>query len=57
LTQGFIAMPEPFQCVIKPRSDKKAQMVKQIWHEAQRELDPDTMQWIKTPEGMSMPKA
>lgn len=61
LTQGFVCMPEPFPAVIRPRSDKKARLIRQAWAEAQQELDPSTGQWKSVPQGMwkvdSVPKA
>ena len=45
LTQGFICMPEPFKATIKPRSPERAALIRQSWEEAQKELDPDTLQW------------
>lgn len=54
-TQGFLVMPEPFQTKITPRSEKKADRVRQEWHNAQRQLDPVTQQWMEIPQGMALP--
>lgn len=55
LTQGFVCMPEGFQARITPRDEKRAEMVTREWEEAKELLDPVTMQWRKTPEGMVLP--
>lgn len=52
LTQGFVCMLEPFQALIRPRSEKKARLVRESWSEAQEELDPETWQWRSVPKGM-----
>jgi cytochrome P450 len=54
LTQGFVCMPEPFVCDIKPRSVERAKMVEKEWEEARQLLDAD-MQWKNIPEGMALP--
>lgn len=53
LTQGFVAMPEKYQCRIIPRSEKRALMVQKEWEDAQELLEPATRQWKDVPEGMS----
>ncbi|KAL2005346.1 hypothetical protein VTN00DRAFT_2557 [Thermoascus crustaceus] len=56
LTQGFVCMPEPYQCRITPRSDERARIVRQEWEKAQASwLDPVSKQWKMIPEGMSLP--
>lgn len=45
LTQGFVAMPEAFGAVVRPRSVERAEAVKGFWHEVQEKLDPETLQW------------
>ena len=54
-TQGFLVMPESFQAKIMPRSEKKADRVRQEWHNARKQLDPVTQQWMKVPKGMALP--
>ncbi|KAJ2893599.1 hypothetical protein MKZ38_008422 [Zalerion maritima] len=50
LTQGFVCMPEDFECDIAPRSMERAKLVTKEWQEAEREhLDPVTKQWKKSP--------
>ncbi|KAI1616307.1 cytochrome P450 [Exophiala viscosa] len=50
LTQGFVCMPEEFQAKITPRSLARAELVRQEWHDAEKEcLDPDTKQWLQRP--------
>lgn len=49
LTQGFVCMPEPYECVITPRSERRAEIVRQEWTEAEKLLDPETKQWLKSP--------
>ena len=49
LTQGFVCMPELYQCNITPRSEQRAKMVRDEWTEAEKLLDPDTKQWLKSP--------
>lgn len=54
-TQRFGVMPEPFQVKIKPRSEKKADRVRQRWQNAQKQRHPVTQQWMKVPKGMPLP--
>lgn len=53
-TQGFVCMPEPFVCDIKPINEKRAAVVEKEWAEAMKLLDGE-MQWKTIPEGMSLP--
>ena len=54
LTQGLFVLPEPFQSVIIPRSEKHAEMIRDAWSECERTLlDHETKQWKKVPEGMA----
>lgn len=47
LTQGFVCMPEEFQADIKPRSDARAETVRNEWHAAEKtSLDEKTKQWV-----------
>lgn len=55
LTQGFVCMPEPFQAVVTPRSEERAEIVRREWREARALLDENTMQWKAMPEGMALP--
>lgn len=52
LTQSFVCMPEPFQATIRPRSEEKARLIREIWKDAQAELDPKTAQWKSVPRGV-----
>lgn len=50
LTQGFVCMPEPYPAKITPRSPERAEIVRNEWKNAERELlDPATKQWISSP--------
>lgn len=50
LTQGFVCMPEEYECRILPRDEARASRIETEWDEAQREcLDPTTKQWKITP--------
>ncbi|KAK5111603.1 hypothetical protein LTR85_011832 [Meristemomyces frigidus] len=45
-TQGFICMPEPFRATIRPRSEKRARIIREVWEQEQKRcLDPETQQW------------
>ena len=55
LTQGAACMPEPFQAVIKPRSEKRARVIRESWRAAKCELDPETMQWLQIPHALRVP--
>ena len=45
LTQGFVCMPEEFEVSITPRDERRAEMVRKEWEEAQSLLDKETKQW------------
>ena len=49
LTQGFVCMPEPYECNVTPRSEHRAKLVRAEWAEAEKLLDPETKQWLKSP--------
>ncbi|KAL4745743.1 hypothetical protein BDW72DRAFT_211058 [Aspergillus terricola var. indicus] len=49
LTQGFVCMPEEFPATITPRDEKRAEMVRNEWRQAEKELDPKTNQWVVAP--------
>lgn len=58
LTQGFVCMPEDFKVRIVPRTQEKANLVRQEWKEAEEQLlDPVTKQWIESPADMKKVKA
>ncbi|KAB5513538.1 hypothetical protein GE09DRAFT_630339 [Coniochaeta sp. 2T2.1] len=44
-------MPEEFQAVITPRSEARAQRIRQDWKDCQTLLD-EGMQWKEVPKGM-----
>jgi hypothetical protein len=50
LTQGFVCMPEEFRAKITPRSQTRAELVRRVWHEAEKQyLDMQTKQWLEYP--------
>lgn len=50
LTQGFVCMPEEFECSILPRDSDRAERVVKEWEEEKiRCLDPSTLQWKVNP--------
>lgn len=54
LTQGLFVLPDTFQSLIKPRSERHAEMIKSAWVECEETLlDRDSKQWKKVPEGMA----
>jgi hypothetical protein len=45
LTQGFVCMPEDFECDIKPRSKERANLIREEWAQCLKEsIDPKTFQ-------------
>jgi cytochrome P450 len=45
LTQGFVCMPETFECDITPRSAERTRMIRDDWQKAYKEyVDPATQQ-------------
>ncbi|KIV84705.1 hypothetical protein PV11_00473 [Exophiala sideris] len=53
LTQGLFVLPEAFPAVIKPRSERHAELIKSTWQSCEDTLlDPKTGQWKDVPEGM-----
>ena len=56
LTQGFLAMPEPYQATITPRSAWRAELMKRAWVDAKRDLNAETQQWQNIPDGMGFSK-
>jgi cytochrome P450 len=45
-TSGFVVMPTPFKARLTPRSEKRAEIVRAEWKQAEEELlDPVTKQW------------
>ncbi|KAK9415055.1 putative Cytochrome P450 [Seiridium unicorne] len=46
VTQGFLASPLPFEAVITPRDQKRAEIICNDWETAKRDnLDSETLQW------------
>ncbi|KAL4935969.1 hypothetical protein BDV06DRAFT_205916 [Aspergillus oleicola] len=41
LTEGLIVRPVPYPCAIKPRDEKKVEMIREAWREASASLDAD----------------
>ena len=55
LTQGFVAMPQPFRARIRTRSEKRARVVRGEWERVEEEeLDKRTRQWRRMPEGVGL---
>ncbi len=53
LVGGTTVQPNDFRIDMTPRSEKKADMIRQAWKHCEEELlDPITKQWTKVPEGM-----
>jgi len=48
---GFLVQARPFPLRIKPRSEKRVQVLREKWKECLPMLDED-MQWKEVPEGM-----
>jgi len=45
LTQGFVCMPDTFECDIKPRDANRARLIRDDWQKAKKEyIDPATQQ-------------
>jgi len=45
LTQGFVCMPDTFECEITPRDEKRARLIREDWQAARKEyIDPVTEQ-------------
>lgn len=54
LVGGITVKPAEFEVMIKPRSEKKAQMIRENWRECEETLlDGSTKQWKKVPAGMA----
>ncbi|OQE43099.1 hypothetical protein PENCOP_c003G02909 [Penicillium coprophilum] len=51
LVEGMMALPKPFPAHIVPRSEYKAQRVREEWGQMVKLLD-DEMQWKTVPEGL-----
>jgi hypothetical protein len=54
LVGGITVEPRHYKCTIKPRSWRKAELIRAaVSKDATEFLDPETGQWSKTPEGMA----
>lgn len=54
LVGGITVEPKHYSCVIEPRSEKKAELIRSAAQDdSETFLDPKTGQWNKTPEGMA----
>ncbi|KAI1734976.1 cytochrome P450 [Xylaria scruposa] len=51
LTEGLLVCPGPFDAVIKPRSELKAEAIRVEWEKMTELLD-DDLQWKTVPEGL-----
>ncbi|KAF2828007.1 cytochrome P450 [Ophiobolus disseminans] len=51
LTEGLLIQPKPFPASIVPRSDDKAEKVREEWEKMEELLD-EEMQWNVLPEGL-----
>jgi hypothetical protein len=47
LTQGFVCLPDTFECQIVPRDSTRAMVIREEWQTSKKEiLDPETFQLI-----------
>lgn len=53
LVGGITIQPEDFRCVITPRSERAAAVIRKAEEDVQGLLDPVTKQWKKIPDGMA----
>ncbi|KAH6887764.1 cytochrome p450 monooxygenase [Thelonectria olida] len=53
LVGGITIQPEDYKCIITPRSQKAANIIRKEAENVQELLDPVTKQWKKVPEGMA----
>ncbi|KAF4461531.1 cytochrome p450 monooxygenase [Fusarium albosuccineum] len=49
---GLTVQPADFPALVQPRSQHRAAVVRKEAEECQRYLDPETLQWLRVPEGM-----
>lgn len=56
LVGGLAASPTPFPARITPRSEKRAEIVRQEWKEAEKALDSDSKQWKEYPQDLRFGK-
>jgi len=49
LIVGITAIPAPYMADIRPRSEKKAEIIRRDWDDAKKLLDSVTMQWKEIP--------
>jgi len=55
LRGGLAVVPAPFECNIKPRDSRRAEVIKNEWAQQQDDfLDPITKQWIRVPDGLPL---
>lgn len=53
LVGGLTVQPADFEVDIIPRSEAKANMIREAWKDCEdNQLDPVTKQWVKVPDGM-----
>ncbi|RSM07410.1 hypothetical protein CEP52_005265 [Fusarium oligoseptatum] len=52
LVGGITVQPADFPAVIEARSKRRADIIREEAQESEKSLDPETLQWIKVPEGM-----
>lgn len=52
LVGGITVQPADFPAVIEARSKCRAEIIRKEAQESEKSLDPETLQWIKVPEGM-----
>jgi cytochrome P450 len=50
-TEANVCMPAPYSAIITPRSEQKAEKIREEWHKAQNELT-EQGQWKQIPQGM-----
>ena len=55
LVGGVTVKPADFEVVIKPRSEEKTRIIREMWRECEEGLlDGTTKQWKQVPEGMGV---
>jgi hypothetical protein len=53
LVGTLTVQPAPFEATIVPRSEKKAQLIRETWRDTEENLlDKQTLQWKEIPKGM-----
>lgn len=54
LVGSLTVQPAPFEATIVPRSERKAQLIRETWRDTEENLlDKKTLQWKEIPKGMA----